>query len=105
MDQYPGPDKCRNEEDDDCDGLIDEEPVDAQTRYGDDDGDGYGDIYDSETACDGPSDYVMIQRIAMMKTQPFFQVLAETCDYQTTPTPDLCRRTGTLYTTFEHCIL
>ena len=57
-DQYPGADETCNEEDADCDGLVDEEPVDAQTWYADDDGDGYGDIYDSETACDGPSDYV-----------------------------------------------
>jgi hypothetical protein len=44
-----------NEQDDDCDGTVDEDDaVDAQTWYGDDDGDGYGG--DTTTvACEQPS--------------------------------------------------
>ncbi|MFT5685135.1 MAG: hypothetical protein ACI8RZ_006084 [Myxococcota bacterium] len=41
--------------DNDCDGSIDEDPIDAATWYADDDGDGYGDATDSTLACDQPS--------------------------------------------------
>ena len=44
----PGPEIC-NERDDDCDGRVDEDPVDGLPFYADQDGDGYGD--QSVTAC------------------------------------------------------
>ena len=52
------PERC-NGIDDDCDGEIDEEPVDGQTLYTDADGDGAGDPAGSVQACaatDGLSD-------------------------------------------------
>ena len=39
----PGEDEVCNEIDDDCSGAIDDDPVDAQLRWWDSDGDGYGD--------------------------------------------------------------
>ncbi len=48
-----------NNVDDDCDGTIDEDDaIDASTWYADSDGDGYGDLSTTTTACDQPSGYV-----------------------------------------------
>ncbi len=40
---FPGADETCNGDDDDCDGSIDEDPVDAPVLYADFDGDGFGD--------------------------------------------------------------
>jgi hypothetical protein len=57
-DQHPGADEYCNDEDDDCDGDIDEDgAVDGATWYADGDGDGYGVPDDTTTACDQPSGY------------------------------------------------
>ena len=55
---YPGADEYCNSVDDDCDGDIDEEAVDASTWYADADGDSYGDASDSADDCSAPSGYV-----------------------------------------------
>ncbi len=56
---YPGADEYCDGVDDDCDGEIDEDDaLDASTWYADDDGDGYGDLDSTETACEAPSGYV-----------------------------------------------
>ncbi len=48
-----------NNVDDDCDGDIDEDDAtDADTWYADADGDGFGDLSTTTTACDQPSGYV-----------------------------------------------
>jgi MYXO-CTERM domain-containing protein len=48
-----------NTYDDDCDGTVDESSAaDAATWYADDDGDGYGDVSDSEVSCSAPADHV-----------------------------------------------
>ncbi len=39
----PGEDEVCNEIDDDCSGAIDDDPIDAELRWWDSDGDGYGD--------------------------------------------------------------
>jgi len=45
--------------DDDCDGTVDEaDALDASTWYADGDGDGFGDLGSTETACEAPSGYV-----------------------------------------------
>ena len=45
--------------DNDCDGTVDEDDaVDAETWYGDSDGDGFGDASDTTDACNQPSGYV-----------------------------------------------
>ena len=47
-----------NDADDDCDGDVDEEAVDAPTWYADADGDGYGDLDAPFTDCDPPPAHV-----------------------------------------------
>ena len=55
---YPGADETCDGDDEDCDSTVDEEPVDGDTWYADDDGDGYGDPDDSTVSCDAPSGYI-----------------------------------------------
>jgi len=54
----PGADEYCNEADDDCDGYIDEDPIDATRSYLDNDGDGFGDASVSNDSCDPPLGYV-----------------------------------------------
>ena len=55
---HPDADERCNDADDDCDGDVDEDPVDAPTWYLDYDGDSYaGDAY-TEQACDQPSGFL-----------------------------------------------
>lgn len=49
---HPGADERCNAKDDDCDGLIDDEPVDVQRWYVDGDGDGFGDPIGALESCD-----------------------------------------------------
>jgi hypothetical protein len=57
---YPGADEYCNGLDDDCDGDIDEDTVDAETRwYPDADGDGYGDPGEVLIQCTQPTGYVL----------------------------------------------
>ncbi|HJN76474.1 MAG TPA: MopE-related protein [Myxococcota bacterium] len=58
-DTYPGADEYCDGHDDDCDGDIDEDDaVDASTFYEDADGDSYGNLASTATACSAPSGYV-----------------------------------------------
>jgi hypothetical protein len=57
----PGADELCNEIDDNCDERIDpDDSVDANTWYGDSDGDGYGDDATAFTQCREPSNGVLI---------------------------------------------
>ncbi len=51
---HPGADELCNQLDDNCDGDVDEDAIDAPTWYADSDGDDYGDPTSSEQACDEP---------------------------------------------------
>ena len=57
-DIHPAASEVCNQEDDDCDGQIDEEAIDMSPFYLDSDTDGYGDPAQSQEACSPPSNYV-----------------------------------------------
>ena len=52
-----GTETC-DDEDEDCDGVVDEDATDPDTWYADADGDGYGDADSTATGCGQPSGYV-----------------------------------------------
>ncbi len=54
---YPGASETCNEVDDDCDGEVDEDPLDPNTWAADVDADGYTDATDTIEACTPPSGY------------------------------------------------
>ncbi len=51
---YPGAAERCNDQDDDCDGIVDEDPRDSDRWYHDLDGDGWGDGATAHEACDDP---------------------------------------------------
>ena len=58
-DVHPNADEYCNGEDDDCDGVVDNDAVDATVYYLDSDGDGFGDATQILLACEEPEGYVL----------------------------------------------
>ena len=56
--QYPNAEEYCNTEDDDCDGEIDEDPIDPPTWYYDIDGDGFGSQFITLDICTPPSGFI-----------------------------------------------
>jgi hypothetical protein len=56
--QYPNAEEYCNNEDDDCDGNVDEGALDPSIWYGDMDGDGFGNASNTTIACDAPPQHV-----------------------------------------------
>ena len=56
-----------NSTDDDCDGVIDEDAVDAPTWYYDIDGDGYGSAFITSNECTQPAGYMALIQIVIMR--------------------------------------
>jgi hypothetical protein len=52
---FPGADEICDALDDDCDGVVDDDPIDLVTWYDDDDGDGYPDEATEATGCEPPN--------------------------------------------------
>ncbi len=79
--QYPGADEYCNGEDDDCDGEIDEDTVDAETMwYADSDGDGFGNLDVSIIQCTQPEGYVLDYTDCDDSEPTTFPGAAEYCD-------------------------
>jgi hypothetical protein len=57
-DVHPGVDEVCNDFDDDCDGTVDDDPVDGLTWYIDYDGDDYGSTRFTREACTAPDGFV-----------------------------------------------
>ncbi len=55
---HPDATETCDDVDQDCDGVVDDDPEDVSTWYADGDADGYGDPRSSTDACDQPSGYV-----------------------------------------------
>jgi hypothetical protein len=66
--------------DEDCDGKVDEEALDAEVYYADADADGFGDVFNQITACNNPGGYVSNTLDCDDDDPSSFTGAPETCD-------------------------
>lgn len=57
--KYPNAPELCNQEDDDCDEVVDNNATGTQTWYADEDGDGFGEVWDSIESCLDPGNRVL----------------------------------------------
>ena len=69
-----------DDKDNDCDGRIDDDALDASTWYRDADKDGYGDLSTTSDACDVPTGYTADFRDCDDKDSTTYPDAPETCD-------------------------
>ena len=77
---YPGASERCDDEDNDCDGTVDESATDTTTFYKDGDTDGYGDPKSTTKACDLPSGYVTNDDDCLDSDKTAYPGASETCD-------------------------
>ena len=79
-DVHPDADEVCDDLDNDCDGDIDQDAVDATTWYGDADGDGYGGQFFLVSACEAPTGYTLDNTDCDDLDASAFPGGTETCD-------------------------
>ncbi len=79
----PGIEVC-NDLDDDCNGVVDEEAIDAPVYYADLDGDGFGDPYSPLAACSPPARHVLDHTDCDDTRSESHPGALELCDYSDT---------------------
>lgn len=79
-DTYPGAPETCDDEDDDCDGAVDNDPVDGTTWYVDADGDDYGDPEAILIACEQPEEAVANDDDCDDTSDQHYPGAVETCD-------------------------
>ena len=76
----PGAVEICDGDDNDCDGFVDNNPVDPATWYADSDGDTFGDALVTQVACEAPADFVDNPLDCDDGDSDVFPGAVETCD-------------------------
>ncbi len=77
---FPGALETCDGRDEDCDGVVDDDPIDGAVVYPDDDGDGFGDPLAREQVCDVPADRVLEAGDCDDSQPDVFPGAPESCD-------------------------
>ena len=98
--RFPGADERCNQVDDDCDGEVDEDPVDPSTWHYDADSDSYGSSGETVVACSAPAGFVASADDCDDADPEVHPAAEEICfdgvDNDCAPNPDDCELIGTI---------